>query len=67
MKTAPDRGAKDNLNLLTTRQTTHSIVQDEFRVEAKVSKVLLDLTTDEGTEETKTPSLTSVNFEVLLL
>jgi hypothetical protein len=62
MGTAPCGSAKNDLDLLTTRETSHGIVGHEFRLQAEVSKVLLDLPANKGTEETKTLSLAGINL-----
>jgi len=41
-------------------------VRDELRLQAEVSEMGLDLPTNERTKETKTLSLTSVDFENFL-
>lgn len=66
MGTAPGGSTEDDLHLLTTRKTSHGIVRDELRVETPVSKVLLDLATNERAQETKALSLTGINFQNFL-
>jgi hypothetical protein len=63
---APCSGTKHDLNLLTTRETSHGIVRNELRLQAKVSKVLLNLPTDKGTKETQTLSLPSIDLKDFL-
>ena len=65
--TTPCSSTKDNLDFLTTGETTHSVVRDELGFKTEISEVLLDLTTDERAQETKTLSLTSINLNDLLL
>jgi hypothetical protein len=64
--TTPCCGTKDDLDFLTTRETPHGVVRDEFRFETEVSEMLLNLPTNEGTEEAETLSLTSVDFDDFL-
>ena len=63
---APCRGTKNDLDLLTTGETTHGVVRDELGLETEVREVLLDLPTNEGTEKTEALSLASVNLENFL-
>ena len=67
MGAAPCSSTEDDLDLLTTGETTHGVVGDELGVETEVGEVLLDFTTDEGSEETKALSLASVDLENFLL
>jgi hypothetical protein len=66
MGTTPGCSTKDNLDLLTAREASHGVMGNKFRLQAKVSEVLLDLTANEGTKKTKTLSFASVNFEDFL-
>ena len=66
MRATPCRGTEHDLDLLATGETTHGVVRDELRLETKVGEVLLNLATDEGTEETKALSLTSIELEDFL-
>ena len=43
MGTTPCCGTEHNLDLLSTGETSHGVVGDELGLQAKVSKVLLDL------------------------
>ncbi len=67
MGTTPCSSTKDNLHLLTTRKTAHGVMRDKLRLQAKVRKVALDLTTNERAEESKTLSLLGVDLDNLLL
>ena len=66
MRATPCRGTEDDLDLLTTRETTHGVVRDELRLETEVGEVLLDLATNERAQETEALSLTSVDLENFL-
>src|SRR6266545_4089870 len=67
MRTAPCSSTENDLDLLTARETPHGVMGDKFRIQTEVREMLLDLTTDERTEETKPLSLTSINFKNFLL
>jgi hypothetical protein len=64
--TTPCSSAEDDLDLLTTRETTHGVVGDELGVETEVGEVLLDLATNEGAQETEALGLTGINFKDFL-
>jgi len=64
---APGGSTEDNFDLLPTRETPHRVVGNELGLKTEVSEVSLDLTTNEGTEETKALSLTGVDLQNLLL
>jgi len=64
---APGGSTEDDLDLLPTRETPHRVVRNELGLKAEVSEVSLDLTTNEGAEETKALSLTGVDLQNLLL
>lgn len=66
MGTTPGCSAEDNLDLLSSRKTPHGVVRNELGLKTEVSKVLLNLPTNEGTEETKALSFTSVDLENFL-
>ena len=66
MRATPCRGTEDDLDLLTTGETTHGVVRDELRLETEVGEVLLDLATNERAQETEALSLTSVDLENFL-
>lgn len=67
MRATPCGSSENDLDLLTTGETPHGVVSDELGLKTKVGKVLLDLPTNEGTKETGTLSLTSIDFNDLLL
>lgn len=62
----PSGSTEDDLDLLTTRETTHGVVRDELGIETEVGEVLLDLATDERAQETETLSFTGINLEDFL-
>jgi hypothetical protein len=64
--TTPGGSTEDDLDLLTTRETPHGVVGDKLRLETEICEVLLDLATNEGAEETKALSLTSVDLKDFL-
>ena len=64
--TTPGGGTEDDLDLLSSGETTHGVVGDELGLETEVSEVLLDLATNEGTEETEKLSLTGIDLEYFL-
>jgi hypothetical protein len=64
--TTPCSSTQNNLDLLTTGETPHSVVRNELRLETEIGKVLLNLPTNERTEETEALSLAGVNFEDFL-
>ena len=66
MRAAPCRGAKNDLDLLTSRETSHGVVRNEFGLQAKISEVLLDLATNKGAEKTNTLRFASVNLNHFL-
>ena len=66
VRSSPCSGTENDLDLLTTRETSHGVVADELSLETKVGKVLLDLTTNKRAEETKTLSFTSVELDDFL-
>ena len=66
MGTTPCCSTKDDLHFLTTGETSHGVVRDELWLETKVSEVLLNLPTNEGTEKTEALGLASINFEDFL-
>lgn len=66
MGTTPGGGTENDLDLLSTGETPHGVVGDELGLETEVGEVLLDLTTDEGSEETSTLGLTGVDLEDFL-
>ena len=65
--TTPCCGTEDNLDFLTTRETPHGVVGDELRLETEVSEMLLNLPTNEGTEETEALSLAGIDLNDFLL
>ena len=67
MGTLPRAGRKNNLDTLTTRQTTHSRVGDEFGIEAEVGAVRLDLLANQGPELAGCQSLLHIDFSNELL
>ena len=66
MRATPCRGTENDLDLLTTGETTHGVVRDELRLETEIGEVLLDLATNERAQETEALSLTSVDLENFL-
>ena len=66
MRATPCRGTENDLDLLTTGETTHGVVRDKLRLETEVGEVLLDLATNERAQETEALSLTSVDLENFL-
>lgn len=67
MRTTPSSGSKNDLDLLSSRETSHGVVRGELGLETEVLEVLLDLSSDERSEETKSLSLSGVELEDLLL
>ena len=63
---APGGSTEDDLDLLSTGETTHGVVGNELGLETEVCEVLLDLTTNEGTEKTEALGLTGVDLEDFL-
>ena len=66
MRATPSSSTENNLDLLSTRETPHGVVRDELGLETKVSKVLLNLPTNEGSEKTETLGFTGVDFNDFL-
>ena len=66
MRTAPCSSAEDNLHLLTTGKTAHSVVRDKLGLEAEVGEVLLDFPTNEGAEQAEALGLAGVNLDDFL-
>jgi len=66
VRTAPGSSTEDDLDLLTTRKTPHGVVRNKLGLETKVSKVLLNLPTDERAQETEALSLTGIYLEHFL-
>ena len=58
----PRAGSKDDLDTLTTRQTTHTRVRNELSIETEVGAVRLDFLTDERTELTRGESLLLIDL-----
>jgi len=67
VRTTPGSGSKNDLDLLSSRETSHGVVGGELGLETEVLEVLLDLSSDERSEETKSLSLSGVELEDLLL
>jgi hypothetical protein len=64
--TTPCRCAKHDLDFLATRESPHGVVGNKLRLKTKVSKVALNLPTNERTEKADTLSFTSVNVNHFL-
>jgi hypothetical protein len=62
VRTLPRASGKDDLDTLTTGQTTHTRVRNELSVETEVGGVRLNLLTDEGTELTRGESLLLIDL-----
>ena len=62
VRTLPRASGKDDLDTLTTGQTTHTRVRNELSVETEVGAVRLDLLTDERTELTRGESLLLIDL-----
>ncbi|QBZ65042.1 hypothetical protein PoMZ_06746 [Pyricularia oryzae] len=62
VRTLPRAGGKDDLDTLSTRQTTHARVRNQLGVETKVGAVALNLLTDQRTELTRGKSLLHVDL-----
>ena len=67
MRTTPCSSTKDDLDFLTTGKTSHGVVRDKLGLETKVSKVLLNFTSNKGAKETETLCLTRINLEDFLI
>jgi hypothetical protein len=63
--TTPGSGGENDLDLLSSRETTHGVVGGELGLETEVGEVSLNLLTDEGTEETSLLGLTRVDLHDL--
>ena len=66
MRTTPCRGTEDDFNFLSAREASHSVVRNKFRLKTKVGEMLLNLATNEGTEETETLGFPCVDFDDFL-
>ena len=53
MRTTPCHSTKNDIDLLTTRETVHSVVQHGLGLETKVGRMLLDLATNERAKKTE--------------
>src|SRR5690242_2120363 len=62
VRTLPRASGKDDLDTLTTGQTTHTRVRNKLSVETEVGAVRLDLLTDERTELTRGESLLLIDL-----
>lgn len=67
MGSSPCSRTEDDLDLLSTRETSHRVVRDELGLETKVLKVLLDLSSDQRSHQTQSLSLSGVELDDLLL
>jgi hypothetical protein len=61
VRTLPRASSKDDLDTLTTRETTHTRVGNQFGIETKVGAVRLNFLADQRTELTAGKSLLLVN------
>jgi hypothetical protein len=66
MGTTPCCCTENNFDFLTTREASHCVVRDEFGLKTEIGEVLLNFPSNEGTEETETLGLTSVNLDDFL-
>ena len=67
VRATPGGSTEHDLHLLTTGKTTHGVVRNELGLKTKVSKVGLDLATNERAQEAKALSLTSIDLENFLI
>ena len=63
---SPGSGTQDDLDLLTSRETSHGVVGDELGLETEIGKVLLNLLSDKGPHHTESLSLSRVELHDLL-
>lgn len=63
--TTPRGSGEDDLDLLSSRETTHRVVGRELGLETEIDKVSLDLLSDEGSEETSLLGLSRVDLHNL--
>jgi hypothetical protein len=66
VRTTPGGGSENDLDLLSSRETTHGVVGGELGLETEVDEVRFDFLSDEGSEETSLLSLTRVDFHNLI-
>lgn len=62
VRATPGRGGKDDLDLLTTGETAHRVVRSELRLKTKIGEMLLNLLTDQRTQETSLLRLARVDL-----
>ncbi|TLD24339.1 hypothetical protein PspLS_06344 [Pyricularia sp. CBS 133598] len=62
VRTLPRAGGEDDLDTLTTRQTTHARVRNQLSIQTEVGAVALNLLTDQRTELTRGESLLHVDL-----
>ena len=67
VRSLPRAGSKDDLDTLSTRQTTHARMGDQLGVEAEVGTVSLNLLSDQGSELTAGEGLLLINLSNHLL
>lgn len=66
VRTTPSSSTEDNLDLLTAGKTSHGVVRNELGLEAEISEVLLNFSTNKGTQKTKALSFAGINFKNFL-
>jgi hypothetical protein len=64
---SPGSGGKDDLDLLSTRETSHRVVRSEFGLETEIFKVLFDFSSNQRSHQTQSLSFSGVELEDLLL
>lgn len=66
VRSLPGTGSENDLDTLAAGKTPHARVRNQLSVETEVSSVLLDLTTDEGTELARGELLDELLAKMLL-
>ena len=62
---SPGSGSENDLDLLSSRKTTHGVVGGEFGFETEIDEVRFDFLSDEGSEKTSLLSLSGIDFHNL--
>jgi hypothetical protein len=63
VRSSPGGGSEDDLDLLSSAETSHGVVGGELGLETKVLEMLLDLLSDEGLHYTESLGLSGVKLE----
>jgi hypothetical protein len=63
VRSSPGGGSEDDLDLLSSGETSHGVVGGELGLETKFLEMLLDLLSDEGLHYTESLGLSGVKLE----